>query len=85
MGETEHWFIFSERELFALSAKEKEQHATASLYLVGRLRPQGDEIPEHVRVLEVGPRVPLLRVDEVGELEQERQRIEQLESAECIN
>ena len=30
---------------------------------------QGDEVPEHVRVLEVGHRVTLLGVDEVGELE----------------
>ena len=33
------------------------------------LRREREEVPEHVRVLEVGPRVALLRVDEVGELE----------------
>ncbi len=34
-----------------------------------RFRRQGQEVPEHVRVLEVGRRVALLGVDEVGELE----------------
>lgn len=34
------------------------------LHLVGRLRSKGDEVPEHVGVLEVGLGVPFLRVDE---------------------
>lgn len=33
---------------------------------MGRLRPQRDEVPEHVGVLEVRLRVPLLGVDEAG-------------------
>ena len=36
-------------------------------HLVGRLLPQGDEVPEGVRVLAVRHRVPLLRVDEARE------------------
>ena len=39
--------------------------------LVSRLRPQRDEVPEHVRVLEVGHRVTLLGVDEARELGEE--------------
>ena len=34
---------------------------------MGCHRHQGDEVPEHVGVLQVGHRVPLLGVDEVGE------------------
>lgn len=37
--------------------------------LVGGHRHQGDEVPEHVGVLQVGRRVPLLGVDEAGEEE----------------
>ena len=37
--------------------------------LVYRLRGERQEVPEHVRVLEVRRRVPLLGVDEVGELQ----------------
>ena len=37
--------------------------------LVGRHRHQRDEVPEHVRVLQVGGGVPLLGVDEAGEEE----------------
>lgn len=40
---------------------EQERH------LVCRLRTEGDEVPEHVRVLQVGDRVALLSVDEAGE------------------
>lgn len=35
-------------------------------YLVGGLRAERDEVPEHVGVLEVSLRVPLLGVDEAG-------------------
>lgn len=41
-------------------------------YLVGGLRSQGDEIPEHVGILQMGSRVPLLGVDEVRELQEKR-------------
>ena len=34
-----------------------------------RLRTKGDEVPEHVGILEVSLRVPLLGVDEAGEEE----------------
>lgn len=44
-------------------AAVREQHA----HLVGGLRAQGDEVPEHVRVLQVGGRVALLGVDEARE------------------
>ena len=35
-------------------------------HLVGGLRPQGDEVPEHVGVLQVGLGVALLGVDEAA-------------------
>ena len=38
------------------------------VYLVGALRAERNEVPKHVRILEMGPWVPLLSVDEVGKL-----------------
>ena len=43
------------------AVREQERH------LVGGLRPQADEVPEHVGVLEVSGGVPLLGEDEAGE------------------
>jgi len=36
---------------------------------VRALRVQGEEIPEHVMIFEIGLRVPLLCVNEIGELQ----------------
>ena len=42
---------------------EQERH------LVSCFRPQTDEVPEHVGVLQIGFRIALLRVNEAGELQ----------------
>ena len=46
--------------------------ATHPAHLVRCLRAKGDKVPEHVRVLEVGLGVPLLRVDETVEKKKTR-------------
>lgn len=41
-------------------------------YLMETLRPQTPEVPHHVRVLQVGLRITLLRMDEGWELKAEK-------------